>query len=145
MAIYLDAVNLTRLFLLGLLFACGLSACSLDAAAVAETEYSSKILGNWQGNVRGENETTSFGADGTLVSLVRLGGFISMTLGQGVTGKVRGTWAIRGKSITLNIRSTEHERVLNSVATATIETFKPNELVVKSSTGDISTFLRLGL
>jgi hypothetical protein len=114
-------------------------------ATVAEAEYPSKLPGNWQGNVRGENETMSFGADGTFVSLVRPGGFIGMTLGQGVTGKVRGTRAIRGKSITLNIRSTEHERILNSVATATIETFKPNELVVKSSTGDISTFLRLGL
>jgi hypothetical protein len=145
MAIYLDAVNLTRLFLLGLLFACGLSACSPDAAIVAEAEYPSKILGNWQGNVGGENETMSFGADGKFVSLVRPGGFISMTLGQGVTGTVRGTWAIRGKSITLNIRSTEHERVLNSTATATIETLKPTELIVKSSTGDISMFLRLGL
>jgi len=81
-------MNLIRLFLLGLLFACGLSACSPDAATVAEAEYPSKIPENWQGNVRGENKTVSFGADGTFVSLVRPGGFISMTLGQGVTGKV---------------------------------------------------------
>ena len=142
MAIYLDAVNLTRLFLLGLLFACGLSACSPDAATVAETEYSSKILGDWQGNAGGENETISFGADGGFVSLVRPGWFINMTLGQGVAGKIRGTWAISGNSITLNISSSEHERVLNSAATARIEMLKPNALVVKSSTGITSTFIR---
>ena len=142
MAIYLDAVNLTSPFLLGLLFACGLSACSPDAATVAEAEYPSKILGNWQGSAGGENETMSFGADGRFVSLVRPGGFISMTLGQGVTGTVRGTWVINGNSITLNISSSEHERVLNSAATARIEMLKPNALVVKSSTGITSTFIR---
>ena len=53
MAIYLDAVNLTRLFLLGLLFACGLSACSPDAATVAETEYPSKKSGELAGQCEG--------------------------------------------------------------------------------------------
>jgi hypothetical protein len=127
---------------MGLLFACGLAACSPDAAPVAEAEYPAKIVGNWQGQVAGENETISFGANGDFVSLVRSGGFISMTLGQGITGKIRGTWAITGNSIALNISSTEHENVLNRIATATIETFKLNELVVKSSTGITSTFIR---
>ena len=49
---------------------------------------------------------------------------------------------IKGKSITLNISSAEDERVLNSDATATIETFKTNELIVKSGTGGTSTFMR---
>jgi hypothetical protein len=143
MTVYPKPVKLIRLLLLGLLFACGLAACSPNATTVAEAEYPSKIVGNWLGKVGGTIETISFGANGEFVSLVRPGGFISMTLSQGVTATVRGTWMIKGKSITLNISSTEHERVLNSVATATIETLKPNELFVKNSTGVTSTFVRL--
>jgi hypothetical protein len=51
-------------------------------------------------------------------------------------------WAIKGKTITLNINSTEDDRALNSVATPMIETFKPNELIVKSGAGITSTFIR---
>jgi hypothetical protein len=139
---YPKLVKLTGLPIFGLLFACGLAACSPNTATVAEAEYPSKIVENWQGKVGGTNETISFGADGEFVSLVRPGGFISMTLGQGVTGKVSGTWTIKGKSITLKISSTEHERVSNSFAMATIEMLKPNELLVKNSTGVASTFVR---
>ena len=138
----LNPAKPTRLFFMVLLFACGLAACSPDGAAVAEADYPAKIVGNWQGEVAGENETMSFAADGGFVSLVRSDGFISTTLGQGVTGKIRGTWAISGNSITLNINSTEHDQVLNSRAIGTIETLKPNALVVKSSTGITSTFVR---
>jgi hypothetical protein len=138
----LNLARPTRFYFMGLLFACGLAACSPNVAAVVEAEYPTEIVGTWQGQVAGENETISFGADGEFVSLVRSGGFISMTLGQGVTGKIRGTWAITGNSITLNISSAEHENVLNRTAAATIETFKLNELVVKSSTGITSTFIR---
>lgn len=113
-----------------------------DAATVGEAEYSSKIVGDWQGQVPGANETISFGSDGRFTSSVRPGGFISMTLGQAVTSTVRGTWAINGRSLALNIGSAEPERVSNSAAAATIESFKPNELVVKSSVGDVSTFIR---
>jgi len=136
-------VKLTGLLVFTLLFSCGLSGCSPNTATVTEAEYPSKIVGNWLGKVGGTNETISFGANGEFESQVRPGGFISMTLSQGVTGKVSGTWTIKGKSITLNISSTEHERVSNSVAMATIETLKPNELLVKSSTGVTSTFVRL--
>ena len=66
MAIYRDAMNLTRPFLLDMLFRCGLSASSRAGATVAEAEYSSTILVNCQRNVGGENGTMSFGADGTL-------------------------------------------------------------------------------
>jgi hypothetical protein len=106
-----------------------------DPASVVEAEYSSNIVGGWQGKVAGTNETISFAADGGFVSVARPGGFISMTLSQGVTGMVRGVWAIKGNSMTLNIRSEEDERVLNSVVTATIETFTPNELIIKSGNG----------
>jgi hypothetical protein len=134
---------MTRLCLFGLLFACGLSACSPDVAPVGNAEYATKIVGDWQGTVGDTNETISFAADGRFVSQVRPRGFISNTLSQGVTGTIRGTWAIKGKSITLNINSAEDERVLNTATSSTIETFKPDELVVKSNTGDTSTFVRL--
>jgi hypothetical protein len=88
-------------------------------------------------------ETITFTADGRFVSEVRPRGFISNTLGQGVTGTIRGTWAITGKSMTLNISSAQDERVLNRATTSTIEAFKPDQLVVRSSTGDTSTFARL--
>ena len=136
-------MKLNGLLILGLLSACGLAACSPNTTTVGEAEYSSKIIGNWQGKVGGTSETISFGANGEFVSLVRPGGFISMTLSQGATATVRGTWTIKGKSITLKISSNEDERVSNSVATATIEALKPNELFVKSSTGATSTFVRL--
>jgi hypothetical protein len=132
----------SRLFLLSLLFAGAISSCSPNGAPVAEAEYSAKIVGNWQGTVGDERETISFGADGGFTSQVRRRGFISDTLGQGVTGMIRGTWAIIGKSITLNISSAEDVRVVNSATTSTIETFKPNEIVVKSATGGTATFVR---
>jgi len=134
---------MTRLCLFGLLFACGLSGCSPNVAPVGNAEYSTKIVGDWQGTVGDTNETISFAADGRFVSQVRPRGFISNTLSQGVTGTIRGTWAIKGKSITLNISSAEDERVLNKATSSTIKTFKPDELVVKSNTGDTSTFIRL--
>jgi hypothetical protein len=43
----------------------------------------------------------------------------------------------------LNITSAQDERLSNRATTSTIEAFKPNELVVKSSKGDTSTFRRL--
>ena len=135
-------INTSRLVFLALLFTCGLSSCSPDGTPVAEAEYSAKIVGDWQGTVGDTKETISFAADGGFVSQVRPRGFISNTLGQGVTGTVRGTWAIKGTAITLSISSAEDVRVSNRTTTSTIETFKPNELVVKSASGDTSTFVR---
>ena len=132
-----------RAIVILLLLACGLSACSPDGAPVAEAQYSAKIVGNWQGTVGDTRETISFNTDGGFVSQVRRQGFISNTLGQGVTGTVRGTWAINGTTVTLSISSAEDVRVLNGSTTSTIEAFKPNELVVKSNTtGETSTFVR---
>jgi hypothetical protein len=133
----------TRLFLVGLLFACGLSACSPAVVPVGEADYSATIVGDWRGTVGDTSESISFGADGGFVSQVRPRGFISNTLGQGITGTIRGTWAINGKSMTLNIESAENERVLNRAATSRIEMFNSTELVVKSDSGETSTFVRL--
>jgi len=129
--------------LLALVFVFGLSACSPDGATVDEAQYAAKIVGDWQGTVADNNETISFGADGRFMSRVRPRGFISNTLSQGVTGTVRGTWTIKGNVISLNIDSAEDANVVNKTATSTIEMFKQNELVVRSSRGGTSTFMRM--
>jgi hypothetical protein len=64
------------------------------------------------------------------------------TLGQGITGTIRGTWTITGNVITLNIDGAENENVLNKTTRSTIERFKQNELVVRSSSGETSTFVK---
>ena len=124
-------------------FALLTASCSPNGAPVKEAEYSAKITGSWMGTVGDMKENISFNANGSFISHLRPQGFISNTLGQGVTGTIGGTWAIKGKSITLSITSAEDERVLNKSTTSTIEAFKPNELIVKSSTEGTTTFVRL--
>jgi hypothetical protein len=138
-AIRRASVFATRLVSFALLTA----SCSPNVASVKEAEYSTKIMGDWIGTVGDMKETISFSANGSFVSHLRPQGFISNTLGQDVTGTIGGTWAIKGKSITLNITSAEDERVLNKSTASTIETFKPNELVVKSNADGTSTFVRV--
>jgi hypothetical protein len=132
-------VHLTRLISFVLLTV----SCSPNVAAVNETEYSTKIIGDWMGTVGDMKEAISFSADGRFEAHLRPQGFISNTLGQGVTGTIGGTWAIKGTSITLSITSAEDERVLNKSTTSTIEAFRPNELMVKSSNDGTSHFVRL--
>jgi hypothetical protein len=135
-------MTMIRWTFLGLLFASVLASCSSDAPPVAETDYPARLVGEWLGTVGDDREKISFGTDGTFMSQIRARGFISNTLGQGVTGTVRGTWTIKGKVITLNIGSADDARLLNTSTASTIESFKPNELVVKSDRGDTSTFIR---
>jgi len=87
-------------------------------------------------------ETNAFHADGGFVSHVRPRGFISNTLGQGVTGTIQGKWVLRGKIVELTITETTSENVVNKSTSSTIESFRPNELVIKSATGETSTFTR---
>jgi hypothetical protein len=131
------------LALLMLLSAFGALSCAPEGPPFAESQYQAKLLGDWQGTVGDMKETISFRTDGGFTSQVRPMGFISNTLGQGVTGTIRGTWAIQGKVMTLNITGAENERLQNKTTTSTIESFKPNELVVKSTGGGTSTFVRV--
>jgi hypothetical protein len=125
-----------------LLLALGLSACERNGASIAEPQYATELVGDWQGTVGGESESISFRADGSFTSQLLQTGFISSTLGQGVAGSISGTWALQGKALTLTIDSAEHERPVNRVTTSTIVSFKQNELVVNSATGGTSTFVR---
>jgi hypothetical protein len=133
--------NFVRLGLL-LALALGVSSCT-PAKPVAETEYSAKIVGNWLGTVGNMKESITFGGGGSFIAQLRPQGFISNTLSQGVTGTIRGTWAINGKTIRLKITSAEDERVNNSVTSSTILAFNQDELSMKSDRGKTSTFTRV--
>jgi len=119
-----------------------LSSCERDGALLDESQYQKMLLGDWQGTVGDETETISFQADGGFTAKLYPMGFINTTLGQGITGTIIGTWTIQGKIITLNIDSTENEQTLNLSTTSTIVTFKQNQLVIKSTGGETSTFVR---
>ena len=126
---------------IGLALILGVSSCT-PAKPVAEADYSAKIVGNWQGTVGNMKESITFSGDGSFIAQLRPQGFISNTLSQGVTGTIRGTWAINGKTITLQITSAEDERVKNSVTSSTILAFNQDELSMKSDRGETSTFTR---
>jgi hypothetical protein len=120
-----------------------LLSCSPAGTPVPQADYATRIVGGWQGAVADISETITFNADGKFVSEVRPRGFISNTLGQGVTGTVRGTWQISGNTITLTVTSPQDARLADIATRSTIEKFEPNEIIVKSEKGDMSTFRRL--
>ena len=124
-----------------LALALGVSACT-PAKPVAEAEYSAKIVGNWLGTVGDMKESITFSADGSFVAQLRPKGFISDTLSQGVTGTIRGTWAINGKTIILKITSAEDVRVKNGMTSSTILAFNQEALSLKNDVGTTSTFTR---
>ena len=124
-----------------LALALGVSACT-PAKPVAEAEYGAKIVGNWLGTVGDMKESITFSADGSFIARLRPQGFISNTLSQGVTGTIRGTWAINGRIIVLKITSAEDVRVKNGVTSSTILAFNQEELLLKNDVGTTSTFTR---
>jgi hypothetical protein len=120
-----------------------LMSCSSSGTPVPQADYAARIVGGWQGTVGDVSETITFDIDGKFVSEVRPRGFISNTLGQGVTGTVRGTWQISGNAITLNVTSAQDARLADTATRSTIEKFESDEIVVRSQKGDTSTFRRL--
>ena len=126
---------------LQLALALGVSSCT-PAKPVAKADYGVKIVGNWLGSVGNMKESITFNGDGSFIARLRPQGFISNTLSQGVTGTIRGTWAINVRTITLKIISAEDERVKNSVTASTILAFNQDELSMKNDRGETSTFTR---
>jgi len=120
-----------------------LASCVNNSTPVPEAEYSTKIVGRWQGTVGDLKETMSIDGDGTFVCQLRPMGFIANTLSQGVTGTIRGTWKIAGAMITLRITGSENEHLRNRIASSTIVAFKEDELVLKSDRGETSSFQRV--
>jgi len=120
-----------------------LASCVNNSTPVPEAEYSTKIVGRWQGTVGDLKETMSIDDNGTFVCQLRPMGFIANTLSQGVTGTIRGTWKIAGAMITLRITGSENEHLRNRIASSTIVAFKEDELVLKSDRGETSSFQRV--
>lgn len=81
--------------------------------------------------------------DGKFLCRIRQTGFLANTLSQTAPGKVYETWSITGVIITLKITGEKHEQVVDRIATSTIESFKTNELILKSDRGESSTFRRV--
>ncbi|MGA9177627.1 MAG: hypothetical protein WBZ05_10310 [Desulfobacterales bacterium] len=90
----------------------------------------------------GIKESITFSGDGSYNAQLHPQGFISNTLSQGVTGTISGSWAINGRTITLQITSAEDLRVKNRATSSTILTFNQDEISLKSDQGATSTFTR---
>jgi len=120
-----------------------LASCAHNSAPIPEAEYSTKIIGHWQGTVGDLKEAISIAGDGTFVCQVHPTGFIANTLSQGITGTIRGTWKIYGAIITLRITGEKNERLGNRVASSTIVAFRTDQLVLKSDRGETSPFRRV--
>ncbi len=119
-----------------------LASCANNSPPVPEAEYSTKIVGSWQGTVGDLKEAMSILVDGTFVCQLYPTGFIANTLSQGVKGKIWGTWKITGAIITLRITDSENEHLRNKSTSSTIVAFKEDELVLKSDRGQTSSFQR---
>jgi hypothetical protein len=129
-------------FLVFLFLACGLFSCSPGTPVIDEADYPIRIVGDWRGTEGTPKETISFYADGKFACHLRPSGFVSIVLAQGATGRIHGTWRIEGKSITLHVLGAEDEHVVYRIASNTIETLLPNQLIFKSESGATSRFLR---
>lgn len=119
-----------------------LSSCATNVPSVPEAQYSTAIVGRWQGTVGDLKEGLTIDRGGTFVCQLHPMGFLANTLSQGVTGTIRGTWNITGATITLTITSADDERVRNRITSSTIVAFTADALVLKSDRGDTSTFRR---
>jgi hypothetical protein len=120
-----------------------LASCARKAAPVALAEYSTGIVGHWQGTVGSSKETMTIDGDGTFVCQIYPMGFLANTLSQSVAGKVSGTWNINGAVITLKITGEKHEHSGDRITSSTIESFKADELTLKSDRGETSSFQRV--
>ena len=120
-----------------------LVSCANNSPIVPEAEYSTKIVGRWQGTVGDSKENMSINGDGTFVCELHTTGFIARTFSPGVTGTIRGTWKITGAVITLRVTGAEKENLRNRITSSTIEAFKEDELVLKSDRGETSSFERV--
>jgi hypothetical protein len=118
------------------------ASCANDPPPVRQAEYSTKIIGIWQGTVGDLKETMTIDGDGTFVCQLHPRGFIANTLSQGVSGTIRGTWKITGTMITLRITSAENEQLKNKIASSTIVALREDRLVLKSDRGETSAFQR---
>lgn len=119
------------------------NSCKINSTIIPEVEYSTKIIGSWQGTVDNSKETMSINVDSTFVCRIRPLGFLANTLSQTLPGTIHGKWKITGATITLSITGANNERVENKTASSLILRFMENELTLKSAHGETATFQRV--
>ncbi|MEO6902775.1 MAG: hypothetical protein ABI315_06435 [Bacteroidia bacterium] len=121
-----------------------LTACTNNSSnlSVPESDYSTRIIGNWEGTVGELNETMTLHRDSTFVCHTSGKGFIANTLSQTLPGTIRGRWLINGKKITMEVTSERNEQVANKINSSTIIAFKQDSLILKPDLGDITVFKR---
>jgi len=124
---------------------CLTTCANINLTPVSEAEYSTKIVGCWQGTVGDSKETMSINRDGTFVCQIHSTGFFATTLSQSLPGRISGTWKITGSIITMNITGSKNEHVENKIASSVIMAFKTDELTLKSDHAGTSSFLRVTL
>ena len=122
---------------------CCLASCAHHSSAIPSAEYSTKIVGHWQGTVGDVKETMAIAADGSFACEIHPLGFLANTLSQKRPGKISGTWNITGPIMTLSITGEKNENIENLTASSTIVAFAPDKLVLKSDHGETSTFQRV--
>jgi len=120
-----------------------LASCAKKGTPVALAEYSTSMVGRWQGTVASSRETMTIDGDGTFVCQIYPMGFLANTLSQSVPGKVSGTWKITGAIITLKITGEKHAKLGDRITASTIESFKSDEVILKSDRGETSSFQRV--
>jgi hypothetical protein len=120
-----------------------LAACAKHSVPVSAAEYAEKIVGSWQGNIGGVNESIAIYRDGTFVCETHPPGFIANDLFQGVAGTIRGTWKIKGSLITLQITGTTNEPAKSQIASSTIVAFTEAEIELKADRGESAKFFRV--
>jgi hypothetical protein len=120
-----------------------LASCAKKETPVALAEYSTSIVGHWQGTVGSSKESMTIDGDGTFVCQIHPMGFLANTLSQSAPGKVSGTWNITGAVITLKITGEKHEHLGDRITSSTIESFKTDGLTLKSDRGETSSFQRV--
>ncbi|MEO8762618.1 MAG: hypothetical protein ABI388_13240 [Bacteroidia bacterium] len=138
--------NIIKRFALVCLFAVFVfSACNSpsDNLPIPESEYSTKIIGSWEGTVGEMKEIMILKPDCTFVCYVHSIGFIANTLSQSIPGDIYGKWLIKDAKINMEITGEKNERVENDNTSSLIVAFTLNRLVLKSNKGDSSVFNRV--
>jgi len=120
-----------------------LAACANNSRPVPEADFSTKIIGRWQGTVGDERETMSISGDGTFICQLHQAGFIANMLYPVVPGTISGTWIITGNILTLNLTGAENERLANRAASSVIVSLNENTLVLRTDRGETSSFVRI--
>ena len=120
-----------------------LAACANHSSPVPEADFSTKIVGHWQGTVGDSKETMSINGDGTFICQLHPTGFIANMIYPAVPGTISGTWIITGNIVTLMITSAKNEHLVNRTASSVIVSLNENELVLKTDRGETSSFVRI--